>query len=961
MPEITAARKALDAILGNPLNLSIIDLPLQVVEDAATGLDLDALLLVRGSRYPGLLEAVVAVAVEGGEELLLDACSSALYDAAELEHETRIGIIDVVGRVAAAESAGGTRARRTERCQKIVSPCLTLISKSTRGAAAVALARCGQQQVLERVLDGRLRIPAADRVEIVGLLGDMRCWSVLVDLGGGLGMAEAERLSDAVTRLGARVGMTAEAAEAMYGTLMASTLCLCNEMVTEYLLGAIAAQCPAVYRRHIRRWIGGTERGPLEGAARSLKYARGFDPVPLLLQLAAFHQEDDVITAALHSLFCLDPASGRGAATKLLDHWQWRVRLLAVRMLGNATDRSGLDPLLRATGDTDNDVRAAALSAVFRHDDPRATTAVLAALNDPEANVRALGQSLLAEYSERWRDHAWYRDDTGAAPWWQPLMAELAAIVAWGERLGHELLGCPVRIVQYRQGLGRTLVKRQMGVVDVEISDVPLLSGHPYGADVMRGLILHELGHHLFDIGQRGRRTMEGIAAAEGVRVIFDILIDEQLERRLRSRNPDWGVWLDRLASYAFAQERRTVPPQAPPLLLFLHQLRCPADADRCPSPQVAAALRAVPRNLKNLDHAGVLQAARAVADVLGHDASHHRDLRRLRRLLAKQRQHWEALQALLDRLATAGINPGGLLGPAEPLGTDDDDRSRPVVPGFARRSRLAQAPFAVRGGPRRWRYDARPGEEFVRLREEVTLRRDAAAHAELVRTVARHVRVLRPYLERLGLGEENEGGQRRGRRLDRAAVAGALVRHSPDLFVHDRQVLRSDCYIGILIDRSGSMEREGKMARARAFGALVAEAAARAPGVTGHVNAFDDQRFIRLGTFRNHAVASLEAGDGNNDSGGLLRAAELAQASGRRRRLLVMISDGMPTECTLESLQALVRHLTRVEGIICAQVAVDELPEPAFPHFVDLSAMTFDEAVARFGRLVASLTSSWR
>ena len=60
MTDVSPARKALDAILDNPLNLSIIDLPREAVEDAATGLDLDTLLAVRGRGFPGLLEAAIA-------------------------------------------------------------------------------------------------------------------------------------------------------------------------------------------------------------------------------------------------------------------------------------------------------------------------------------------------------------------------------------------------------------------------------------------------------------------------------------------------------------------------------------------------------------------------------------------------------------------------------------------------------------------------------------------------------------------------------------------------------------------------------------------------------------------------------------------------------------------------------------------------------------------------------------
>ncbi|NOX56456.1 MAG: hypothetical protein GXP27_18830, partial [Planctomycetes bacterium] len=115
------------------------------------------------------------------------------------------------------------------------------------------------------------------------------------------------------------------------------------------------------------------------------------------------------------------------------------------------------------------------------------------------------------------------------------------------------------------------------------------------------------------------------------------------------------------------------------------------------------------------------------------------------------------------------------------------------------------------------------------------------------------------------------------------------------------------------------------------------------------------------LGEFRHNAIASLEAGAGNNDAGALWKAAELAFASRKRNKLLIMISDGCPTECTFESLKRLVEDLTRRHGIVCVQVAVDQLEQIAFPHYVDLSVYSPDEAISRFGRLLIELTRSWR
>jgi hypothetical protein len=68
-----------------------------------------------------------------------------------------------------------------------------------------------------------------------------------------------------------------------------------------------------------------------------------------------------------------------------------------------------------------------------------------------------------------------------------------------------------------------------------------------------------------------------------------------------------------------------------------------------------------------------------------------------------------------------------------------------------------------------------------------------------------------------------------------------------------------------------------------------------------------------------------------------------------------VMISDGLPTECSVEALKALVSQLTRRRGIVCAQVAVHPLEEVCFPNYVVLDG-AIETAIARFGRMIGDL-----
>ncbi|MFO7903030.1 MAG: VWA domain-containing protein [Pirellulaceae bacterium] len=204
------------------------------------------------------------------------------------------------------------------------------------------------------------------------------------------------------------------------------------------------------------------------------------------------------------------------------------------------------------------------------------------------------------------------------------------------------------------------------------------------------------------------------------------------------------------------------------------------------------------------------------------------------------------------------------------------------------------------------------------------------------------------------------EHAARRGHRLDLARVRALVAHGTPNLLVHGRRQIAVSAYVGVLIDRSGSMEGE-KMDRAKQFGVLVTESLKGLRGITGHVNAFDDDTFFWLGGFRCNAVSSLDAGGGNNDAAALQDAAALALASRQRNKLLIMISDGMPTQCTFESLKHLVEHLTRHHNITCAQVAVDRLEHIAFPHFIDLTAHPADHAIYEFGRLLIRLTQHWR
>jgi len=231
----------------------------------------------------------------------------------------------------------------------------------------------------------------------------------------------------------------------------------------------------------------------------------------------------------------------------------------------------------------------------------------------------------------------------------------------------------------------------------------------------------------------------------------------------------------------------------------------------------------------------------------------------------------------------------------------------------------------------------------------------DPALHESVAQPVRRHASQLRQTLLRLGLSHRHARARMRGHALDRARVLPLVTRGDPRLLIARSIDVSSDLFLGVLVDCSGSMSG-ANLERARRFGVLVAEAARGLTGVDARFYGFTDKVIYEAGDARRCAVSSLQASDGNNDAAALDHVANVAARSTRRAKLLVMISDGLPTECSVAALRNLVVQLGRRHRMCCAQVAVRPLSEVCFPHYVLLDDANLDAAVRRFADLIGKL-----
>jgi hypothetical protein len=545
------------------------------------------------------------------------------------------------------------------------------------------------------------------------------------------------------------------------------------------------------------------------------------------------------------------------------------------------------------------------------------------------------------------------------------LADRLAKVFAWGVRMGEALRG--QRFTFHLLGdsaLGYT----RLGGTDIHVSPMPLLRGHRGGRDLLEGLILHEIGHHVYHTGQ-ANLAVWAQADAERLGPLLNLVADEHLERRLRSRDRRMGDRFKRLAAHAFQHGARDLDSRwllralggsaasalahvqlevsrkpghvrvrsgsllgalgrgGEPFGLFVRALRT-GRGQRDGHPLVNEALGLFGPGFKDLDMAGLLEVARELARRFGRCAAlaecvggHEHDSVSARDLLAVGR-------GVTDEQVQRGVHRILQIPPP----------SQPRGPGAGANTLNVGAL-------------APPGKLAV---ERVVA--DSARHAALARQVGPATGALRARLELLGVSRAPVRGRASGRRLDRSRLLALATRGEPRVMVGSEVVLDDDVFVGVIIDCSGSMAGD-RIVRAVAFGVLVAEAARGLPSIEVRLFGFDDRRLFDAGDASRCAVASLRADGGNDDAAALAHVAEVARRSGRQTRILVMVSDGSPSHCSVATLSEAVRALVR-EGMVCVQVGVAPLPSLCFPEYVLIDKGTLPHAAARFGALIGRLVA---
>lgn len=542
----------------------------------------------------------------------------------------------------------------------------------------------------------------------------------------------------------------------------------------------------------------------------------------------------------------------------------------------------------------------------------------------------------------------------------------LAEIAAWGIERGQELTGKAFRFRLYGTGAGEVGMTFLRGRV-IHFNPLPLLRGETDGRRIVEAIILHEIGHHRYNTGAAWD-DLQNEVAKENLHSLLNLVQDEHLERNLRSIDTEWGDSLKILAAWAFQRTNREIGVQELLALTGPYAFRVLTRAGLGPARERTKVAINSGRLLRELEAHGssfsrFLRALRMglgnrsgdpkVAEALALFGRSFRDAgpaelvnvaRELRRIFGDDSAVGDVLSLHDATSADAGELAGRL------PGITDDDLTAEID--SIRRRTAPREKNQTSGGKT---INRGTSTEFSEIDEVVTLDFDRAAYQELARGVAGWSRRLRRFLQSLGLSRVTIRRRTAGTAVDRGALQRAIVGGDPRVLLSRRTIRTADLFLGVVIDCSGSMSVAGNMERAQLFAALIAEAARGLSGIDARFFGFTDTVIFDAGNAAHCAVAALEPQGGNNDAAALWYVSRVALASRRSARLLVMISDGAPTQCTVEALRALVKRLT-AGGIACAQVAVQPITDVCFPDYVLVNDEDLSDAVGRFGRIIVKL-----
>ncbi len=253
---------------------------------------------------------------------------------------------------------------------------------------------------------------------------------------------------------------------------------------------------------------------------------------------------------------------------------------------------------------------------------------------------------------------------------------------------------------------------------------------------------------------------------------------------------------------------------------------------------------------------------------------------------------------------------------------------------------------------------NTQPEISFPPIEKVNSLMPDPSRNREALQRIRRCVTVVRPYFRKFAQDREMEEQLYSGRRILGSGLL-KFVMYGESRIFRDQRVTDLENYNGlhvsVLIDSSASMAKDGRLERAKDAAALLAECFCDCRDIESLFLGYNQNVYL-CGTHEAHSFVSLAPTGKTNEAGALEYLKKQCGPLPHRRKLVVILSDGLPTSCSVESVRSLVNvMMTRFDFTFLYGALAGEV-HPAYRLYVNLQADNWHSNLISFGKTLAGL-----
>ena len=245
------------------------------------------------------------------------------------------------------------------------------------------------------------------------------------------------------------------------------------------------------------------------------------------------------------------------------------------------------------------------------------------------------------------------------------------------------------------------------------------------------------------------------------------------------------------------------------------------------------------------------------------------------------------------------------------------------------------------------------PTKLFPACEKIIRLKTDALKLRKLQLMSKRYVQWLRPGFSRIDQVKQMQLKQSAGKSMMNSAVKNFIIYGEPQIFrnfkVEDKEEY-SDVHISILLDTSASMQTDERMKHAQILGALFAECLTDCPGISTDFYAYNQNLYL-CGDHENYSIAQLEPSGKTNEAAALHHIQKDLEAIARPIKILIVVTDGLPTACSVEAVKWQVAEMEHQGHIQCIACIFSKEEHPAYRYPIDFSSGITRASVMKLGK----------